>query len=38
MIKVISFADSFKHFEKPIKEYEKRLTKRIDFKKLKPSK
>lgn len=38
MIKIISFADSFKHFEKPIKEYEKRLTKRIDFKKLKPSK
>lgn len=38
MIKVISFADSFKHFDKAIKEYEKRLTKKIDFKKLKPVK
>lgn len=38
MIKVISFVDSYKHFEKPIKEYEKRLSRKIDFKKLKPQK
>lgn len=38
MIKIISFVDSYKHFDTPIKEYEKRLWKHIDFIKLKPVK
>lgn len=38
MIKIISFVDSFKHYEEPIKEFQKRLWKDIDFIKLKPSK
>ena len=38
MIKIISFVDSFKHFLEPIKEFQKRLGKNIDFIKLKPSK
>jgi len=38
MIKIISFVDSFKHYEEPIKEFQKRLWKEIDFIKLKPSK
>lgn len=38
MIKIISFVDSFKHYENPIKEFEKRLWKKIEFIKLKPSK
>lgn len=37
MIKIISFVDSFKHFEEPIKEFQKRLWKKIEFIKLKPS-
>lgn len=38
MIKIISFVDSFKHFNEPIKEFQKRLWKQVDFIKLKPSK
>lgn len=38
MIKIISFVDSFKHYEEPIKEFQKRLWKSVDFIKLKPSK
>jgi len=38
MIKIISFVDSFKHFEEPIKEFKKRLGKSVDFIQLKPSK
>jgi 23S rRNA (pseudouridine1915-N3)-methyltransferase len=38
MIKIISFVDSFKHFDQPIKEFQKRLWKQVDFIKLKPSK
>jgi len=38
MIKIISFVDSFKHFDEPIKEFQKRLWKQVDFVKLKPSK
>ncbi len=38
MIKIISFVDSFKHFSEPIKEFQKRLNKKVDFIKLKPSK
>jgi len=38
MIKIISFVDSYKHFDTAIKEYEKRLSKKIDFQKLKPQK
>lgn len=38
MIKIVSFVDSFKHYEEPIKEFQKRLWKSIDFIKLKPSK
>lgn len=38
MIKIISFVDSFKHYNEPIKEFEKRLGKSVDFIKLKPSK
>lgn len=38
MIKIISFVDSFKHYEEPIKEFQKRLWKDVDFIKLKPSK
>ena len=38
MIKIISFVDSYKHFDSAIKEYEKRLWKHIDFIKLKPVK
>lgn len=38
MIKIISFVDSFKHYETPIKEFQKRLGKSVDFVKLKPSK
>jgi len=38
MIKIISFVDSFKHYEEPIKEFQKRLWKQVDFLKLKPSK
>ncbi len=38
MIKIISFVDSFKHYNEPIKEFEKRVGKSVDFIKLKPSK
>jgi len=38
MIKIYIFADSYKHFEIPIKEYEKRLGKSVLVVKLKPSK
>ena len=38
MIKIISFVDSFKHYEQPIKEFEKRLWKDIELVKLKPVK
>ena len=38
MIKIISFVDSYKHYAEPIKEFEKRLGKQVDFLKLKPSK
>ncbi len=38
MIKIISFVDSFKHYNEPIKEFQKRLGKQVDFVKLKPSK
>jgi 23S rRNA (pseudouridine1915-N3)-methyltransferase len=38
MIKIISFVDSYKHFDKSIKEYEKRLWKSVNFQKLKPVK
>lgn len=38
MIKIISFVDSFKHYEEPIKEFQKRLWKMVEFIKLKPSK
>lgn len=38
MIKIISFVDSFKHYETPIQEFIKRLWKEINFIKLKPSK
>ena len=38
MIKIIIFSDTYKHFENPIKEYEKRLWKDLEIIKLKPSK
>ena len=38
MIKIISFVDSFKYFEKPIDEFLKRLWKGVELKKIKPSK
>ena len=38
MIKIISFVDTFKHYEEPIKEFQKRLWKNVEFLKLKPSK
>ncbi|NVP17851.1 23S rRNA (pseudouridine(1915)-N(3))-methyltransferase RlmH [Candidatus Gracilibacteria bacterium] len=38
MIRIVSFVDSFKHYDEPIKEFQKRLGKTIDFVKLKPSK
>lgn len=36
MIKIISFVDSYKHFEVPINEYLKRLSKDISLVKMKP--
>jgi hypothetical protein len=38
MIKIYIFADSYKHFEEPIKEYIKRLGKSVELVKLKPIK
>lgn len=37
MIKIIAFVDSFKHYSEPINEFQKRLWKKVDFLKLKPS-
>ncbi|RAL57681.1 hypothetical protein BLD25_01990 [Candidatus Gracilibacteria bacterium GN02-872] len=37
MIKIIAFVDSFKHYSESIKEFQKRLGKKVDFLKLKPS-
>ena len=37
MIKIIAFVDSFKHYSESIKEFQKRLWKKVDFLKLKPS-
>ena len=38
MIKILSFVDSFKHYNEPIKEFLKRLWNNVDLIKLKPSK
>jgi hypothetical protein len=38
MIKIISFVDSFKHYNEPINEFLKRLARRVEFVRLKPSK
>ncbi|NDK08855.1 hypothetical protein EOM39_06470, partial [Candidatus Gracilibacteria bacterium] len=38
MIKILTICDSFKHFEEPVKEYKKRLGKKVEILKLKPSK
>ncbi len=38
MIKILTVCDSYKHFEEPIKEYKKRLWKKVEIIKLKPSK
>ncbi len=38
MIKIISFIDSFKHYEQPLKEFEKRLWRDVEIVKLKPIK
>jgi len=38
MIKILTICDSFKHFEEPVKEYKKRLWKKVELIKLKPSK
>jgi 23S rRNA (pseudouridine1915-N3)-methyltransferase len=38
MIKIISFIDSFKHYDIAIKEFQKRLWKEVDLVKLKPVK
>ena len=38
MIKIISFVDSFKHYDQPIKEFQKRMWKDIELIKLKPVK
>ncbi len=38
MIKILTICDSYKHFEEAIKEYEKRLWKKIEIVKLHPSK
>lgn len=38
MIKIISFVDSFKHYDEPIKEFQKRIWKDIELVKLKPIK
>ncbi len=38
MIKILTICDSYKHFEEAIKEYEKRLWKKVEIVKLKPSK
>lgn len=38
MIKIIAFLDWFKYYDKPIKEFKKRLWKQVDFIKIKPSK
>ncbi len=38
MIKILSFVDSFKQYEKPILEFQKRLGKKVELIKIKPSK
>ena len=38
MIKIVSFVDSYKHYEEPIKEFVKRLWKDVEIVKLKPVK
>lgn len=38
MIKILTICDSYKHFGEAIKEYEKRLWKKVEIIKLKPSK
>ena len=38
MIKIISFVDTFKHYNEPILEFQKRLWASVEFVKLKPSK
>lgn len=38
MIKILSFVDSFKQYEKWVLEFQKRLTKKVELIKLKPSK
>lgn len=38
MIKIISFVDSFKHYEEPIREFQKRMWKNVELVKLKPIK
>lgn len=38
MIKILTICDSYKHFEEPVKEYKKRLWKKVEIIKLKPSK
>lgn len=38
MIKILTICDSYKHFEDAIKEYKKRLWKKVEIVKLKPSK
>jgi len=38
MIKILTICDSYKHFEESIKEYKKRLWKKVEIIKLKPSK
>jgi len=38
MIKILTICDSYKHFGEAIKEYEKRLWKKVEIVKLKPSK
>jgi hypothetical protein len=38
MIKIISPVDSFKHYKEPINEFLKRLGKKVEIVKLKPSK
>jgi len=38
MIKIVSFVDSYKHYDEPIKEFIKRLWKEVEIVKLKPVK
>jgi 23S rRNA pseudoU1915 N3-methylase RlmH len=38
MIKIISIVDSFKHYNEPVNEFLKRLGKKVELVKLRPSK